>query len=266
MNRNLHLLIFVTLAVLASACTAFQFQSSEFKGDPRTWIDAPLDASSLPLAQVEIISHSADPFGVTQMELSVNGKPVRVDPAGGAGSQKLFVTTRQLWNPTAAGNYTLLVRAQNTYGVWGDPAQVVVTIGLAPTPAQTATPTRPATAAPAPVFTLTPLPPVSLAFFADQTTLTPGQCTTLHWQVTNVSQVFLDNASAGASGNKQICPAQSETHTLRVITLDQQTVERTVRITIVPLTATRTPTRTPTLTSTSTRTPLPTAIPTQVIK
>lgn len=107
------------------------------------------------------------------------------------------------------------------------------------TPLATPTPT------PAPKPGVTVLPPAGIAFFADQLRLVAGQCTTIHWQVTNASQVFVDNAPVAASGAKQDCPTQTTTHTLRVVTLDNQTVQRSLTITVVPPTITPTRTATP---------------------
>jgi hypothetical protein len=94
---------------------------------PRVWLDAPLNNSTLPLAPLEIVSHSNDPLRVTQIELSVNGSPLRTDPNPDAAQS--LVTMRQQWSPPAPGNYTLLVRAQNSASVWSEYAQSLVVIG-----------------------------------------------------------------------------------------------------------------------------------------
>jgi len=48
---------------------------------PQTWIDAPLDGSTLPLGPVIVRSHAASPGGTAQVALTVNGAQVRVDQA-----------------------------------------------------------------------------------------------------------------------------------------------------------------------------------------
>jgi hypothetical protein len=93
-----------------------------------------------------------------------------------------------------------------------------------------------------------PLPPLTISFVADPSSLVAGQCSTLRWQVTNASQVFLNNVAVNLVGTRQECPTQTTTFTLRVITLDNQTVQRTATISVLV------PTRTPT--STLTRTPV----------
>jgi hypothetical protein len=131
-----------------------------------------------------------------------------------------------------------------------------------PTPTPAAMPSltpTPTPAAATPIPTATALPPVGIAFYADQSNLVAGQCTLIHWQVTNASQIALDNASVSASGTKQDCPTQTTTHSLSVVTLDNQTVQRSLTITVVSPTFTWTPvpTFTPTPVPTWTMTPPP---------
>lgn len=248
MNR---LTVFLFLALFATIAAQCESQGAQIaQAGPRSWIDAPQPYSSLPLAQTEILSHSTDPLRIVQVELSVNGAVVRADP--NPDSERTLVTMRQPWVPPGPGNYTLRVRAQNSTGIWGDYATTVVTVGGAMT-TPTASPTAPPRASPSPpspVVTGTPLPPVSISFTADPTRLFVGQCATIQWQVTNAAQVFLDNAAVAASGSKRECPTRTTTYSLRVITLDNQTVQRSLTLTVVApsLTApppTRTPTRTP---------------------
>jgi hypothetical protein len=236
-------LTFVAFILVSAACNPTSLKTGAQVG-PQAWIDAPLDGSSyaLPLAgPLEIVSHASDPARIAQVELNVNGAVVRRDPNPNAAME--LVTMRQQWVPTGPGNYSLMVRAQNTGGTWGEYARAVITIGASAV-AATRTLTPPPITRP---NTITPLPSVSISFFADATTLMAGQCTTIHWQVTNVSQVLMDNAAVAASGSKLDCPTQTTMHTLRVITLDRQIVDRTLAIAVVvqTITPTRTPTRPP---------------------
>jgi hypothetical protein len=328
--------LFLVLALFAIVGAQCEPQGEVAKAGPRSWIDKPLSNSSLALGKIEVLSHSSDLLRIVLVELSVNGAVVRTDPNPDSG--KTLAKMSQEWTPPGPGNYTLMVRAQNSTGIWGDYAQALVTIGgvsggtvqgavysdlnsnglpndpgdapldgvvvtlsgcaskttttvngtfqftglpagtclvevsksgwkfsgtypagigypakaasdpakptafsLFMTPLTTPTPTPPPKPGAPP-----PLPAVSIAFFADQLTLVFGQCTTIHWQVTNASQVFLDNASVALSGSKQDCPTQTTTHSLRVITLDNQTAQRSLTITVVPVTITPTRTFTPT--------------------
>jgi hypothetical protein len=80
----------------------------------------------------------------------------------------------------------------------------------------------------------TRLPPVTITYLADPANITSGQCATIRWQVTNASKVFLDDVQVEASGTKRDCPKQNATHTLRLVTLDNQTVTRTITINVTP--------------------------------
>lgn len=120
----------------------------------------------------------------------------------------------------------------------------------APLPSATSSPT----VSPSLVPSQTPLPAAGIAFYADQTNLVAGQCTTMHWQVTNASRVLLDNERVLASNSRKVCPLQTITHSLIVVTLDNQTVQRSITITVVL--PSPTPTSVP---PTFTATPVPTA-------
>ncbi len=239
MSRQLVILFGACLLVLTAGCAIAQPQSV-IPSQPHSWIDAPLDGSALPLAPVQVISHSTDLFSIVQVELSVNGQVIQTQPNTNPTQNLVLVT--ETWSPSAPGNYTLRVRAMNSNSVWGEIAQAVVTIGLqTPTPTATRTATATPTASPSPVPSL---PPVTISFVADPNTITEGHCSTLRWQVTNASRVLLDNVTVNPTGSKEECPNQTRAYTLRVITLDNQTVDRIVTINVVAPTRTHTPTPT----------------------
>lgn len=261
MKTNRTILWLISLSALLSACTSQSVSNTAGVLGPQSWIDAPLDGTSFPPSPIiEITSHSTDPLHIVQVELSVNGQVVQSSPS--ANSAQTLALTTHLWSPPGPGNYILLVRAQNSASVWGDSAKSVVTIGDAPQ----ATPTPPA-ALPLPFVVpsstlvakptgpiASPLPAASITFYADATSLVSGRCTTIHWQVANVSQVALDNAPVNPSGTRQDCPSQTTTHILRVTTLDKQTVQRTLTINVISPSRTFTP-----FAPTPTRTALPPA-------
>lgn len=68
-------------------------------------------------------------------------------------------------------------------------------------------------------------------FWADSYALTPGGCTTVHWQVENVISVFYNDQPVTGKENRQECPAQSSTYRLRVNS-DTGTQEYTLTIVI----------------------------------
>lgn len=121
---------------------------------PQAWIDSPLNGTTLPLGEVEIVSHAASSSGITRVELSVNGAVLRADSNPKPG--ETLSLARQTWLPAAGGTYQVSVRAQNAQGEWSAPASVTITILEAPTAAPTSTP--PPTALPTREPTRTPTP------------------------------------------------------------------------------------------------------------
>ncbi|MGQ9490876.1 MAG: hypothetical protein ACUVR4_11275 [Anaerolineae bacterium] len=81
-----------------------------------------------------------------------------------------------------------------------------VTPGIPP---ESTTPT-----ATVPVATATP--PWNRMFWADRYVLTPGECTTLHWQVENVLAVFLDGQGVAGRDTREVCPTQTTNYTLGI--------------------------------------------------
>jgi hypothetical protein len=146
--RKMTALLFMVL--LLSACAPGKGP----EGAPQAWIDRPLDGSVLPLASVEVMSHAADPGGIEQFELSVNGEGINnAGPAEGGS----LVFINQTWDPAVPGVYILEVRVMNNNGIWSNFAQVTVTIAedlsapiLVPTVSATSTlePSPTVTAAP----------------------------------------------------------------------------------------------------------------------
>lgn len=69
------------------------------------------------------------------------------------------------------------------------------------------------------VTAATPIPQAN--FRADNTTISPGQCTTLRWNIDNVRGVFLwtGNSSQGVGGNdsRQVCPQATTKYRLQVL-------------------------------------------------
>jgi hypothetical protein len=118
---------------------------------PAAWIDAPLNGSTIPLAEVQIIVHASDPAGVSSFELSVDGQLLGNPPAEAAQTDSLAHAS-QIWVPAAPGTYLLEVRASSSDGDFGPPAFAQVTVGGTPTPAVTPTSTPTA-------FVVTPTPP-----------------------------------------------------------------------------------------------------------
>lgn len=121
---------------------------------PQAWIDSPLNGTTLPPGEVEIVSHAASSSGIAQVELSVNGAVIRTDT--NPNPAETLSLARQTWLPTAGGTYQVSVRAQNRNGEWSAPASITITILEQPT--ATATLTPPPTDLPTREPTWTPTP------------------------------------------------------------------------------------------------------------
>jgi hypothetical protein len=95
---------------------------------------------------------------------------------------------------------------------------------------------NPATPAPAPAPPAPPQPgSLKIDFWSDSTSLSGGKCTTLHWNVTNVSRVdFNDGKWRGVGGqdSRKECPGFSTTYRLRVTDQRGQTHDREVTVNV----------------------------------
>jgi hypothetical protein len=109
----------------------------------------------------------------------------------------------------------------------------------------------------------------SIEFWADHSMIRRGECTTLHWRVENVNEVYYEGGGVTGSGDRQECPTQTTTYELNVRT-DQGWEVHQVWVTVEDVTPTLTPsyswpTHTPTYswpTDTPTRPPSATPLPT----
>ncbi|MCX6031945.1 MAG: hypothetical protein NT169_21935 [Chloroflexi bacterium] len=82
----------------------------------------------------------------------------------------------------------------------------------------------------APTFTPTPTRPSwASIFWADNYVLAPNGCTMLHWNVENVDAVLLDGGETTGKDDRQVCPSQTTTYTLRAVS-STGTQDRTVTI------------------------------------
>ena len=143
------------LTCLSAACTLKPGPTpGDFPAGPAAWIDAPLDYSSLPQAEYDVISHASDPAGVSAFELSVDGKVVSTDAVGADQAGGSLAHIQQPWQPSAPGIHLLAVRARNAQGSYGPYAYAHVNVGnptatppATPTTVPTSTPTATPTAA-----------------------------------------------------------------------------------------------------------------------
>ena len=107
------------------------------------------------------------------------------------------------------------------------------------TPVPTATPT---TAAPTDTPTPTPSPTVAptttISFSADPLTISPGECTTVSWLVTNVKAVYYQGEGVAGDDNgqpvrREECPIETTLFSLRVVKPDDSDETREITVTVV---------------------------------
>jgi len=77
------------------------------------------------------------------------------------------------------------------------------------------------------------LTPSIVAFRADSITLTMGDCTTLRWDVQNISAIFLDEQPQTGSGVLPICPPTTTTYRLRVVYPDGTQTQHPLRVIVL---------------------------------
>ena len=227
------LVLVVTLAALACGTVS----CSEVETGPRAWIDHPRDGSSVPVgATITLIAHAQAPGGVAEVLFTVNGDPYRRGPPDEPGAT--FTDLRLEWIPEAEGDYTLQVTAFDAAGEASSPASITVRVGtgvaevptLVPgiptdTPVPTVTPVEPSPTPPpiTPTPTVVPLTPTpttlptaDVSFWADQYNIDSGDCTTIRWDVTNATAVFLDGVPVTGQGAHEVCPTSTTAYNLHV--------------------------------------------------
>jgi len=77
------------------------------------------------------------------------------------------------------------------------------------------------TSTPAPVLTpqATFTPPtgeVTIKFWADSTTIKEGECTQIHWETSNISEVYYQGNGVAGTGTAEECPTRDTTYELKV--------------------------------------------------
>lgn len=151
MKKNI-LLLFSIVFILSACGGAESTQPApQYNSIPNAWIDSPLEGTTFPLGEIEIISHTQDLTGIARVELSANNQIIRTDENPDS-SLTLFVIG-QKWTPSQPGNYLIQVRGQTTGGSWSNYAEVNIIVT-----GSTATPTLVPTETPTLVPTFTPTP------------------------------------------------------------------------------------------------------------
>jgi len=242
MNRKPNHFLFFLAALctlLLTSCTPGQ---EAVPGGVRAWIDIPRDRSVISLTPHQVIAHASDAAGIQQVELLENGAAVGLMSCDNPA--KPLVTCSATWNPPAAGDYRLEVRATNPLGGVGLSAPVNVKIGKttvtmepemdvtnmlsevpsltpsgtllvnSPTPTSTPSTQTPTGTTPSPKCSG---PPSIPSFTASPATISSGESTTLSWgAVLNADSVSIDQGVGGVAtpGTRLVSPNNTTTFTM----------------------------------------------------
>ena len=123
-------IILVWICIFLVACDG-PVRATPAPGPSQTWIDAPLDGSTLALAPYTVVFHGASFVGVTEFEVRVDGVVLAITTpiSGGSGGPNygtLFLS-EYVWTPPAPGTYIISVRAKGNGGYSPyDQAQVTI--------------------------------------------------------------------------------------------------------------------------------------------
>ena len=173
------------------------------------WIDAPLDGAEAPPGiSIKVIGH-VDP-NVGQAVLYIN------DASSGLPSAPILGKSppayEWTWNPELAGVYYL--RVGGVGGPLSSPVRVTISGEMT----------------------------FGAQFWADQTSMKLGECTSMHWTTENAHLVQLDAVAVQSAGDQGVCPQQDEEHILHVEYKDQHTEDLSLKLLIIIDTPTFTPT------------------------
>ncbi len=204
----------------------------------------------------ETATPSGPPMAVTTTDLNVRGGPGQEYPILGL----LPVNTQvELSGQNPDGSWWQIVYPPDSgerawiYAPFTRPSDAesvpVVETPIPPTPTNTptvtptatASPTRTATPTSTPTATPTPTPTTALGpiiqFGATETTINPGDCTTLRWHIEFITAAYLSGGEfsntgvTGPFGSVEVCPTSTTRYILRAET-PSGPIERSVEVTV----------------------------------
>jgi hypothetical protein len=73
-------------------------------------------------------------------------------------------------------------------------------------------------------------PPMSISFYADTYSTSPGKPVTITWSVDGIKAVYFEGTGVTGHESRMVSPRTTTTYTLTVVTLDGQTITRTLTI------------------------------------
>jgi len=228
------LAVVILLAAAAFGAYLYTQRGEKVAGVPTVVINSPPSGSQVQVGQEVIVQSTAtDSRGVTRVELLVNGVLYHSDASPNPQGQSPFIS-RQSWQASAAGTYTLMVKAYNAAGGVSQPAVININVtGAATLTTGQPTATLTVTSTPAPgtptatwtpvVMTETPTAAVTVctldaAFVADVTVpdgtiFEPGARIDKIWRIRNSGScpwqsgytwVFVSGDQMGAAPSQSV--------------------------------------------------------------
>ena len=213
--------------------------------DPTITIAWPLNGARVKIGQpFQVHAIAVDPRGIYSIGVGVDGQalaPAIAAPPLVALSAAITVTLE------SKGVHVIAVRANSTTGAKSEPATIkVVAVQTLSDPADAGEPPTPAPqpvvgpppqaaadSGPAGPPNQPPPPPnSSVNFTARPSSISPGQCSTLRWDVDGVREVYFEGAGVAGHDEKNQCPTQTTTYTLRVVFADGQARDYTATVTV----------------------------------
>jgi hypothetical protein len=216
---------------LATALTLFLLDQG--RGRPTLAIQSPREGEEILLGQPTLLQATATGArDITRLDLSVDGIIVTSATSPDTRGQA-SLSVSQTWTFSQEGPHVVSAVASTARGQVSDPVSHQITV-LGPsssatptptlsttvtpemstqTPTPSATQTLTPTASPSPTPTGAPLPTPAIEFFwANPSTITAGECTTLEWGVvTNAVAATIDQGIGGVAtpGSQQVCPPET---------------------------------------------------------
>jgi predicted RecA/RadA family phage recombinase len=180
------LAVVILLAAAAVGAYFYTQRGEQVAGVPTVVINSPPSGSQVSVGQEVVVQATAtDSRGVTRVELLVNGVLYHSDASLNPQGQSPFIS-RQSWQASAAGTYTLIVKAYNAAGGVSQPAviNINVTGAATPTPGEPTATLTPGQPTATPTMTSTPVPDTPTATWTpviivvtETPTPTPTVCT-----------------------------------------------------------------------------------------
>jgi hypothetical protein len=132
MNKRFPSYLIKVLVLMVSMLTVSCGPQNLAASAPQSWIDAPLPASTIPLAPYQITAHAGFPSGISQFELTITGQEPVIIPAAADQAGQTLVYINHMWTPPAPGIYLIQVRAAGPDGAYGQVVEAQVQVGDLP--------------------------------------------------------------------------------------------------------------------------------------